>query len=476
MRKHRNVVAAVMVGATMLLSVFVYLPRSFAPLRPASQLPQDPEETSSPSEKPHPPPLRPRPASSHCKSMFTIDKEDPDTVWDSDAPYEALAQRLPPLLGEMKAMGSKDNISAQIFLGTRLEPLGGAVPYIPCLVREFGAAETGECVAARAARGASTWIAFVGDSNQRQKVHSFLDFLPRDLAYSYYLGDEQVSLEVFTNEVIDHKHRPPVFEIIGRPPPPPPPPLLPPPPPDSYVLKVTLVWHTGVKNASLPSSSPFPTAFSSSSSSSSSFSSPLPPSVPVEDRLRQWVEEGTVPDVVVVAFGTWMLLSREHGDELKPFTELEEAARLLQDALTLLAERTTLLFWLQSRYRWFNDGYSESSRDNNERKGLWKMFLYLNQFGDAIPLVDAWLWRTMRKTGAWLWDSTLPFNLANLGECRKLSEAGLSTHPFYTGRWWNCFDFHHGAFETNSVEIQMLLNLLCNAHLDTPRRYCCAGP
>ncbi|MPC48760.1 hypothetical protein E2C01_042543 [Portunus trituberculatus] len=44
----------------------------------------------------------------------------------------------------------------------------------------------------------------------------------------------------------------------------------------------------------------------------------------------------------------------------------------------------------------------------------------------------------------------------------------------YAGRWWNCFDMHHASYETNSVEIQMLLNLLCNAHLNTPAQYCCS--
>lgn len=48
-------------------------------------------------------------------------------------------------------------------------------------------------------------------------------------------------------------------------------------------------------------------------------------------------------------FGSWMLLSRELEDELKPFTEVDEAARRLQDALALLAERTPVLFLPQSR-------------------------------------------------------------------------------------------------------------------------------
>lgn len=63
---------------------------------------------------------------------------------------------------------------------------------VPLQVLEFGAPEVGTCVAARASRGASTWITFIGDSNQRQKIHSFLDFLPQNLNYSYLLDDEEV--------------------------------------------------------------------------------------------------------------------------------------------------------------------------------------------------------------------------------------------------------------------------------------------
>ena len=59
-------------------------------------------------------------------------------------------------------------------------------------MQEYRVEEVERCVAVRAAKGASTWITFVGDSNQRQKVHSFFGFLPADLTYSYYLGNEQV--------------------------------------------------------------------------------------------------------------------------------------------------------------------------------------------------------------------------------------------------------------------------------------------
>ena len=71
--------------------------------------------------------------------------------------------------------------------------LRNSVPIYHEQVKEYDLKEAGSCVAVRAAKGTSTWIAFIGDSNQRQKIHSFLDFLPPDLTYSFYLGDTQVS-------------------------------------------------------------------------------------------------------------------------------------------------------------------------------------------------------------------------------------------------------------------------------------------
>lgn len=492
MRRHQvPVMAVVVVTAGTFTLVLLSPPRSSAPAR-SVLLPQEPP---APSQR-HVP---------HCQAMFTINKSNPDTWWDSDAPYEELASRLPLLLGDIKSEGSLENKSAPLFLGTRLEMMGGAVPYIPCQVQQYGVQEAGHCVAVRAAKGASTWIAFVGDSNQRQKIHSFLDFLPPELVYFFYLGDKQVSLQEFTDAVSHHKIRPLVFEIVGRLPPPPPPSpsatMSTPPlhlmrssdhrdsisasggdellrdkndrsgeteseasvrtllagksqPQEPYIFRVTVLWYPGTNDAI----------------KSSSFSRKL-----VVSRLQEWLNMNILPDAVVVGFGTWMLADRKITDELWPFTKLEEAALILEDILTRLAARTSLLFWVQSRYRWFNTGGHGPSADMKEGKAkYWDTFMYLNQFHDSLPLLDTWLWRIMKRTGAWLWDSTLPFNLANLWECQRLSKAKMYYHPLYTGRWWNCFDVHHASYETNSVEIQMLLNLLCNAHLEIPAHYCCS--
>lgn len=84
-------------------------------------------------------------------------------------------------------------------------------------VRRMGQGEVGQCVASRKTKGGTnTWIAFVGDSNMRQKMHTFITFLPYHLHYTYYLGNKQVSRETIINAITYHRERPPTFDIIGR--------------------------------------------------------------------------------------------------------------------------------------------------------------------------------------------------------------------------------------------------------------------
>lgn len=472
------------------------------------------------------PPAPPRhEESSHCRGLFTVPKEG-RALWESEESYAHLSHQLATLLRKEKdesaSSSSSPSSSFSAYPGTRLHLMRGSVPYIPCQVQEYGVEAAGRCVAVRAAKGASTWIAFVGDSNGRQKLHSILSFLPADLTYSYYLGKEQVSQYDFIETVKYHNKRPHTLDIIGR---------RHDPHHDHHhspVSPATTTTTTTNAHGDL-----FSVLINSSTNSSTShilgsafFSNSFhqhPKTTSADGRFNKaskplletdlagvtydlrvtlvWAPCGTtmdhptardgrkvtklhdlllskvVPDVVVMGFGTWPLLMREYDDEIVPFSEMDVLFRPLTQIVAALAARTRVIFWRQSRYRGFNydrDAHPSALPWNEDPRGCWTNFLYYNQFEDSIPLVDRWLWEILRRTGAWLWDSALPFNLANLKECQQLREAGYYNHTVYQSRWWNCFDVHHAAYETNSIEIQMLLNLLCNAHLDTPAHYCCS--
>ncbi|KAK3867567.1 hypothetical protein Pcinc_026983 [Petrolisthes cinctipes] len=148
-----------------------------------------------------------------CQCMFTVrDKAWSRAGWNNDQSYEELSRQLPRLLVQQE-----ENITkAQVYMDTRLASMRGAIPYLPCKVRRIRMDELRQCVAARTQGGTNTWIAFVGDSNMRQKFHTFISLLPTHLHYTYYLGQKQVSREEFIAVMMYHMDRPPTFDIIGR--------------------------------------------------------------------------------------------------------------------------------------------------------------------------------------------------------------------------------------------------------------------
>ncbi|KAK4304347.1 hypothetical protein Pmani_023696 [Petrolisthes manimaculis] len=317
-----------------------------------------------------------------------------------------------------------------------------------------------QCVASRSRQGITTWLAFVGDSTMRQKVHTLLLNLPQNLQYTYFLGTKQVNASEFRKAVTFHKLRPPTFDIIGKA-------VTVPPQHDGKLEPSSSTNTTTTPTNPNPSSSPddapnfnpyleihdeYPT--SETNPVDPKFNAPLwegevqlsqfslrvtlvwspgtwdkRENIGTEiNKFEEWLDGPSLPHVIVIGLSTWNILSRNKVDELSPATQVETFARHFLHSLTRLADRTTVLYWRQSR-----------------------------------------------RTAVWLWDSTLPFNLANIRECLRLNEANMFNHPLYTGRWWNCGDSHHSSYETNYVDIQMLFNFLCNDYMESSEEgpYCC---
>ncbi|KAK8737468.1 hypothetical protein OTU49_004504, partial [Cherax quadricarinatus] len=145
----------------------------------------------------------------------------------------------------------------------------------------------------------------------------------------------------------------------------------------SYELRVTLVWAPGGTEKNV------------------SFQDPSSPTNKVT-KLKEWMQAEHIPDVIVIGFGSWLLLMREGDDELSPFPELSRLGHSLVSTLKYLATRTRVLFLSQSRYRWFNF----ENRKQEPAIKFWKRLFYLNQFRDGLPMVDAWLWRILRSVDA----------------------------------------------------------------------------
>ncbi|KAK3875662.1 hypothetical protein Pcinc_019472 [Petrolisthes cinctipes] len=416
-------------------------------------------------------PVSPTHQTGSCRKMFTVNKHTHYNIWESEAWYQEESYKLESLLGRVEVGDNTiSNPLIQVFSATRLSLMNGSIPYLPCKVREYVAKEVEECSRTRAARGASTWITFIGDSNQRLKVHSFLNFLPLGLNYKFYLGKQEVSQADFTLAVAHHDLRPPTFDIIGqRVSVDPIPSLHQTLGPDegvdgngpntvfeplqnqtpvSYGQAYTNLDElqtnssvingtsdTGTKEILLEKDVPLKDyEFRLTlvwAPAGSEMDHPTPRSGRKVNKLLDLASTMVVPDVIVIGFGTWMLIMREFDEELVPFSELDKLSRPLLSALTTLATRTNVLFWPQSRYRWFS--YEQGIEEATDSEKWWNTFVYNNQFNNSLPFEDLWLWSILRKTGMWYWDSSVPFNLANIRECQRLSQAGLARISLYKG-------------------------------------------
>ncbi|XP_037793920.1 uncharacterized protein LOC119589375 [Penaeus monodon] len=368
-----------------------------------------------------------------CQAMFTVEKDG--EIWPDDGPYAELSDQLPSLLISWARENS--SATASVYPSTRLSFLNGSVPYVPCKV-------TRELFLASVAHHRHRPLTFDILGRRRDTLNHTTDrqedpTTPHNP--SPFLAPDEDIFRSF-EEPYDHlAFNTTLFPLHDSD-----------VPLESYELRVTLVW------APLASAVP----------------SPLATERMKVDKLKAWEKQEVIPDVIVVGFGTWMMLMKKMKDELVPYTEAEYLVRPIVAQLTHLAARTPVLWWHQSRYRWFN--FENDIAGEEKEVVLWQKNIDINQFSDGIPFMDAWLWLTsLRGTGMWQWDSTVPFNLANHRECLRLRSSGLAEENIYYGKWWNCQDVHHSSYETNVDEIQMLLNLLCNPYLAPDSQYCCSS-
>ncbi|CAL4162793.1 unnamed protein product, partial [Meganyctiphanes norvegica] len=409
-----------------------------------------------------------------CRSMFEIHKTL-GINWDKDEPYEALSEQLPRLLKWPQEGGTsdsfnplasgthtewhKDHIRDRESLGssynqpillneTRLQVLNGRVPYLPCKIKYYTADDVSTCVSSRKAAGISTWLAFVGTSKMREKLHQFLVLLPDSLYYIYFIKDKQVRKEDFldalNNKVWGN------YDVIGY-------------TNDKFhnnetqQIKLTVMWEaygTGrlysLKRTDHPSTS-----------------------------FHKWATDESIPDVIVIGLGTWYLIEPATSvnvvNQLEPFDVLDYNTRKWQGTLQQITKRTKVLLWAHGRYRQY-DLLSEHRPLGNisQVNGWFKSMVYRHDLSYAIGYMDSWIARIiLRNSRVWRWDSSLPFHYANIRDCSSWRQSAvdgsfrngtLKYNKHYKGTWWRCADSHHSSYQTNHDEAIMLLNMLCNPY------------
>ncbi|CAL4091027.1 unnamed protein product, partial [Meganyctiphanes norvegica] len=303
-----------------------------------------------------------------------------------DEPYEALSKNLPPLLmwpheegtragrssisnsgqsieSYMNANEYMDSVNSSdkepiVLDETRLQVLNGRVPYLPCKIKEYSAYDIGTCVLSRAAAGSSTWVAFVGASKMRMKLHQFIRLLPNDFTYTYFVRQKQVNKEKFLYS-LNNKVKLDV-DIIGF-------------IDTQHFIKLTIIWDpygTGNIDSSDISKPPF-------------------------NRFFKWADDAIIPDVVVLGLGTWYLVQPatiEHEDQLDPLDRLDINMRILQIYLQKLTTRTKVLLWAHSRYRQYNLFSQSRPRGDWSNVKIWfRYILYLHLVSYSIGYMDSWM-------------------------------------------------------------------------------------
>lgn len=88
-------------------------------------------------------------------------------------------------------------------------------------------------------------------------------------------------------------------------------------------------------------------------------------------------------------------------------------------------------------------------------------------------VVRDYLTPSAKEKGLWLWDSSLPLNLASTSECQQL-QLRSGTHPFFNNTELRCADNHHLGRITARDLVTMLFNLMCNSVLKSTEEFCCS--
>ncbi|XP_068221325.1 uncharacterized protein [Palaemon carinicauda] len=318
---------------------------------------------------------------------------------------------------------------------SRLMLGNGRLPYVPCKVHLYSNDDLRQCVSRRKVRNATTWLGFVGDSKLRSRFEHVLDSVP-DFGWRIYVYDKEVSWKVYDTKLRPGKIQDSMdaYSAVG--------------------LRTSIAFAPNGPLVDTPRRK-----------------------VPVEE-LSGWLREGeNHPDVVVIGFGSW-IYSDAHNKGFTPLSAPEWTInhwRKMKDLVTRLATKTTVLLIPQSRFRPHIVKTLVPDNDSVRAKGEWWMELLFKE--NFLDHSNDWIDKVMnhfaRGTGAIIWDSTFPMNLANVRECGLLKQAQQESHAAYRNVLL-CHDNHHPAPVTLQDEITMLLNLLCNEDLNKDEGHCCA--
>ncbi|XP_064122529.1 uncharacterized protein LOC135226749 [Macrobrachium nipponense] len=382
-----------------------------------------------------------------CWSMFNIgvQKYPKRNFGNGLAPgtsyYEEVSESLPTLLRTLP------NGTLDLLPKSRLQITGGRLDYLDCGIRMYDAKDVMKCSALRRnGRDGPLWIAFVGDSKMRDTFKGFLNMTPNFNWHIYNTSSKEVTSTTW--ETFASTHHPKFQQSVSV--------------KGALDSRVDLVWATHGLNIYKIAKVP-------------------------QEELEYWAYEASqVPDVVVIGFGAWSItggFASDH-ESLNPFTDCVDEWMKASKVLEILSRRTPVIAWAQSRSREFTakryavNGWSGSNTDdeslNNETANdrFYRVSYYTRHLSTGAEWADEAMHVALLNSNIIIWDSMLPSGLLNIKECQSLYDAGMMEHPTYFAH--ACHDDIHPDQFTIRDEHTMILNLLCNHHMDNNgSRYCC---
>ncbi|XP_064122660.1 uncharacterized protein LOC135226902 [Macrobrachium nipponense] len=322
---------------------------------------------------------------------------------------------------------------------------GGRLSYLDCSIRLYDEAEVKKCSALRQkGQDGPLWIAFYGDSKIRDK---FVNFLEMTRNFNWHIYNNTIKEKTSTTwKAYSTAHKKIHYSVSVA---------------GDHDAKLDFIWAgkgLDIYNKSEVTGS----------------------------ELKFWAHNASrVPNLVIVGFGSWTVVSGSVTDResLNQFSECADVWQSMAKVLSVLAARTNVLAWAQSRTREFTalsrinavkvnkEDFSKQQRGTVLVQQLDHILHYSRLFSSTAEWIDEVMHMALQDTGVTIWDSTLPMNLLNIQECQVLHDSGMTWHPTYTDH--SCHDDIHSDAYTVRDENMMIINLLCNPFIEGNGTYCC---
>ncbi|XP_064122530.1 uncharacterized protein LOC135226750 [Macrobrachium nipponense] len=324
---------------------------------------------------------------------------------------------------------------------------GGRLSYLDCRIRLYDAADVKKCSALRRkGQDGPLWMAFYGDSKVRDKFAMFLEKTPN---FNWYIYNNTLKEKTSTtwkayNLIHGYKMQH-SLSVAG-----------------DQDAKLDFIWA--------------PRGFEIYNKSA-----------PRGNELEFWAYKAPrVPSVVVVGFGSWSMSSGATTDSetLNKYSDYADVWRSMAKVLSVLAARTNVLAWAQSRSRDYVVVSRVNAASMNQEPGskkhekaaliqkLTRLLHYTRLFSSTAEWTDEVMHMALRNTGVTIWDSTMPMNLLNIQECQVLHDSRMTAYLTYFDH--SCQDDIHSDSYTVEDENMMLINLLCNQYVGKVEgTYCC---